>query len=255
MPFISSYLNESTGTSIIMPSTAIDFSMDMDGSFTKIPAFGRSASSFEAQEVAGTAARSKSLLFSTIPIETQSTGRLIVLLVTAYLNGKGSITSVIYGGQSLAKAIGSSSSNDKGAAEIWYGVFETNPSTNTVTVNASENIIRVRVCREVLLGMTNSAPYDTDIDKRGSEDFGQIVLAHPINGVTLATNIIWKNGITAVSATWSNTTESDETNGHEDPVAFSSSYYESASSSVRTIRCTWLGIQDANVETAGASWR
>jgi len=255
MPFINSFLLESAGATVTMPSVSVDFSMDMSGSFVKIPTFGRSASGFQAVEVSSPSAKSKSLSFSVMPTETQSTNRIVALLVTAYLNGKGTINSVSYGGQAFTRAIATVSTNDKGSAEIWYGVVPTNPASNTVTITASENIVRVRICREILLGMTSSTPYDTDVSKEGSEDFATMVINHPTNGVSLGTCIIWKDGITAVSATWTNVTESDETNGHDDPVAFSSAYYESSIASVRGIRCEWTGISDANVEIAGASWR
>ena len=257
MPFINSFFpGSTTETTVTMPSTAFSFSMGMSGSFTKIPSFGRSASGFQAVEVSSPSAKSKSLSFSVMPTETQSSNRIVVLLVGAYLNGKGTINSVSYGGQAFTRAIATVSTNDKGSAEIWYGVVPTNPDSNLVTITASENIVRVRICREILLGMTSSVPYDTDVSKKGSEDFANISLIHPANGVTLSTCIIWKDGLDGVSATWTNVTESDQTTGSSgERVAFSSAYYESSLSSARGIDCTWLGILDANVEVAGASWR
>lgn len=257
MPFVNSFAFQSTGSTIAMPSTTFNFSMNMSSTgFTKIPSFGRSASGFQAVEVSSPSATSKSLSFSVMPTETQSSNRIVVLLVGAYLDGKGVINSVSYGGQSFIRAIGTVSTNDKGSTEIWYGVVPTNPANNIVTITASRDLVRVRICREILLGMTSSVPYDTDVSKEGSEDFANIALIHPANGVTLATCIIWKDGLDGVSPTWTNVTKSDQTTGAAgERVAFSSAYYESSILSARGIDCTWFGILDANVEVAGASWR
>ena len=224
-----------------------------------VPALGRSTSGFEYKYVHGTGSSSLSASFSVMPLDTVYSGRVVVLIIGCYFDGNGTISTVQYGSQSFTRAVGTSSTSDKGSCEIWYGVVPTNPASNVVTVNANVDIEKLFVSREILVGLTSSSPYDTEIDKEGSEFEVAISFYHPTNGISLLGCIIWKDGITNVNATWTNCTETADSDaslftGGE--AEFASAYYTSAiSSSPRTFTVEWSGILDPNVELTGASWR
>ncbi len=220
------------------------------------PALGRSTTGFEFLEVRGALNVSKSISFSVMPVATEYATRLVVLTIGCYFNSNEDISAVSYGSQSLTRAVASASSSDKGACEIWYAVIPTNPASNVVTVTGTGAIDRLMISREILSGLTSSSPYDTDIDKVGSDFEGNVVLNHPTNGITLVGCLIWKDGITNVNCTWTNATESGETSADGTGKAeFSAAYYESATGAFRSYNAEWIGILDANIETVGASWR
>lgn len=245
-------------TDVIL-SGSVGMSLNVAGTFTTLPK-GRYASASQFIQQAGSGS-TRTLAFTAIPTASQSAGRIVVFQIGCYFSGgKGSISSVSYGGSACSRAIGSVSFNDKGAAEIWYVLMPTNPANDNLVINGTATITRAHVTREVLIGMTQVSPFSMDIMKKESDSGITINVSHPANGVTFLITILWKNGlsgITNLTYPQGGTTGTSFTTGSGGvDFASGSGYYAGASAdSGRLFSTGWLSPSSPNQEFAGASWR
>lgn len=219
----------------------------------------RYAAGFEVQSVESSSSFSKSLSFSALSSESESANRLYCFIVGVEFNSSGSITTVTYGGNSCTRAIGSGYSSDRGGCEIWYVVLPSNPTTNSLVVSANAGLVKLAASREILLGMTNTAVYDTDVNKENSDSTVSVFLDHPANGITLLGATLWWGGSSAANCNWivGSPTKSGEAFAFPgDEFGFASAYYDNtAVSTNREFGTSWSGPGGPSQECVGASWR
>lgn len=219
----------------------------------------RYSAGYQIAEVEGSASTSKTLSFSAVSSSTESINRLFVFILGIDFSSSGSISSVTYGGNSCTRAIGTSSASDRSSTEIWSVVLTTNPATNSLVVTSGSNMVKVGAAREILLGMTNTSAYNTDVVKGGSDSAVQVIVDHPANGVTLLGSVLWWGGSSAGTCLWpvgSATKSGQVFGGSGDEFGFSSAYYDNtAVDSNREFGTNWSGPGSPNQEVCGASWR
>lgn len=259
MPVINSFIHSvSAPPATIVLTSNMSGLGTMDATLLKLTK-GRSSADFQILTDSVPDATAITLAFNTLSTASQSNSRLLVFMIGAYFSGgSGSISAVTYGGNACTRAIGSIAGSDKGAAEIWSINLPINPANNNLVVTANKNITSLGVSREVLLGMTDLITKDTDNIKKDSEQFVDINVDHPANGITLLCGVLWWNGSSAATGGFSIGGASKTGQGFGasgDEFGMMSGFYASSSAdSNRNHGSRWTGPGSPNQELVGASW-
>lgn len=259
MPVINSFIFDGVappvGSEVLTGN--MNMSISMSATLAKTVR-GRSSSDYQIVSDAVASSTSITLSFTAMSAGSVAASRLVVFILGAYLDGSGVINTVTYGGSSCTRAIGSAGGGDKGAAEIWYVNLPTNPANNNLVVTSSKAMISLSVAREVIVGLTSLVPYDTNVEKKNSDQSVDLVLDHPANGISLLGSVLWWGGSSAANCTWpvGGATKSGQgfaASGNE--FGFSSAYYNSTTAdSNRTFGTVWNGPGSPNQEVCAASW-
>ena len=267
MPFINSFVHDA----VVTPPTYVpliggmDVTLSMSASLSAVAGtINRSASGFQQVTSSFGDAKSKTLAFSVMPADTIYSGRIVVFQICASFDnsGKGTISSISYGGVALSRAIATASTGDKGSAEIWYGVFATQPVNDNLVVVASESMYQVIAGREIIIGATQIIPDRVSINKTASSISSSISMTHVANSLAIVNAVCWKGGMSSLDHfNW----EGDSPNAVKTWFTLNTDSHnfatvggynlQSTADTGRVYRAVAFGVSNPTVELCGAIWK